>query len=179
MSWSLLGVNKLRSRLSKILLEQITAKLLSLIDEIEVKSSACRSRLNKLGDPRAILVDQQLYLFHISQAFQSLIKAAMNNTYNDLFFVDAKSELSYQKRIRAVMQNLNLDFADNIVRRGHCREITDSKDTSHIFKDVISIIRDRFIDHIQHLMKRIKGRELPGTFNPMIVSDLFLEQSTS
>lgn len=58
------------------------------------------------------------------------------------------------------MQNLNLDFADNIARRGHCREITDSKDTSHISKDVISITRDRFIDHIQHLMKRIKGREL-------------------
>jgi hypothetical protein len=178
MSRSLLGVNKLRSRLSKVLLEQITAKLSSLIDEIEVKSSACRSRLNKLGDPRAILADQQLYLFHISQAFQSLIKAAMDGTYNDLFFVDAKSGPGYQKRIRAVMQNLNLDFADNIARRGHCREITDSKDTSHISKDVISIIRDRFIDHIQHLMKRIKGRELPGTFNPMIVSDLFLEQST-
>ena len=27
-------------------------------------------------------------------------------------------------------------------------------------------------------MKRIKGRELPATFNSMIVSNLFLEQST-
>jgi len=178
MSRSLLGVNKLRSRLSKVLLGQIAAELPSLIDEIEVKSSACRSRLDKLGDPRATLADQQLYLFHISQAFQSLVKAAVDGTYNDPFFVDAKSGPGYQKRIRAVMQNLNLDFADNIARRGHCREITDSKDTSHISKDVISITRDRFIDHIQHLMKRTKGRELPGTFNPMIVSDLFLEQST-
>lgn len=77
-----------------------------------------------------------------------------------------------------MIQNLDLDFADNIARRGHCREVTDSKDTSHISKDVISITRDKFIDHIYHLMKRTKGRELPGTFNPMIVSDLFLEQST-
>ena len=179
MSRSLLGVNKLRSRLSKILLEQIAAELFSLIDEIEVKSSACRSRLNKLEDPRAILAEQQLYLFQLSQAFQSLVKAAVNDTYNDPFFDDTKSGSGYQKHIRAVIQNLNLDFADNIARRGHCREVIDSKDTSRIFKNVISIIRVEYIDHIQHLMKRIKGRELSGTFNSMIVSDLFLKQSTS
>ena len=28
------------------------------------------------------------------------------------------------------------------------------------------------------LMRRTKGRELPETFNPMIVEDLFLEQSS-
>ncbi|KAI9778547.1 MAG: hypothetical protein M1816_004023 [Peltula sp. TS41687] len=178
MSRSLLGVDKLRSRLSKVLLGQIAAELPSLIDEIGVKSSACRSRLDKLGDPRATLAEQQFYLFHLSQSFQSLVKAAVDGTYNDPFFEDAKSEPGYQKRIRAVMQNLNLDFADNIARRGHFREVTDSKDTGHISKDVIPITRDKFIDHIQHLMKRTKGRELPGTFNPMIVSDLFLEQST-
>ena len=179
MSRSLLGVEKLRSRLSKVLLGQIAAELPSLIDEIELKSGACRSRLDKFGDPRATLAEQQLYLFHLSQSFQSLVKAAVDGTYNDPFFGDAKSEPGYQKRIRAVMQNLNSNFAVNIARRGHCREVTDSKDTSHISKDVIPITRDKFLGHIQHLMKRTKGRELPGTFNPMIVSDLFLEQSTS
>lgn len=177
MSRSLLGVDKLRSRLSKVLLGQIAAELPSLIDEIDIKSSACGKRLDKLGDPRATLAEQQLYLFQLSQSFQSLVKAAVDGTYNDPFFGDAKSELGYQKRIRAVMQNLNLDFADNISRRGHCRKVTESKNTNHISKDVIPITRDKFIDHIQHLMKRTKGRELPGTFNPMIVSDLFLEQS--
>ena len=178
MSQSLLGVDRLRGRLSKVLLGQIAAELPSLIDEIELKSGACRSRLDKLGDPRTTMAEQQLYLIHLSQLFQSLVKAAVDGTYNDPFFGDAKSEPGYQKRIRAVMQNLNLDFAANIARRGHCREITDSKDTSHISKAVTPITRDKFIDHIQHLMKRTKGRELPGTFNPMIVSDLFLEQST-
>ena len=178
MSQSLLGINKLRSRLSKVLLGQIAAELPSLIDEIGVKSSACRSRLDKLGDPRATLAEQQLYLFHLSQTFQSLVKAAVDGTYNDPFFDDPKSGAGYQKRIRAVVQNLNLDFADNMARRGHCREIIDSKDTIHNSEGVILITRDKFFDHIQHLIKRTKGRELPGTFNPMIVSDLFLEQST-
>lgn len=128
-----------------------------MINEIEVKLGACRSRLDKLGDPRATLAEQQLYLFHLSQSFQSLVKAAVDGTYNDPFFRDGKSEPGYQKRIRAVMQNLNLDFADTIARRGHCCEVTNSKDTSHTSKDVTPITRDKFIDHIQHLMKRTKG----------------------
>jgi hypothetical protein len=60
--------------------------------------------LDKLGDPRATLAEQQLYPFHLSQLFQSLVKAAVDGTYNNPFFGDAKSEPGYQKRIRAVMQ---------------------------------------------------------------------------
>ena len=78
MSRSLLGFDKLRSRLSKVLLGQIAAELPSLIDEINIKSSACRNRLDKLGDPGATLAEQQLYLFQLSQSFQSLVKAAVD-----------------------------------------------------------------------------------------------------
>ena len=177
MSRSLLGVEKLRSRLSKVLLAQIAAELPSLIDEIEVKSIACRDRLARLGEPRATLAEQQLYLFQLSQSFQSLVKAAVDGTYNDPFFGDARSESGYQKRIRAVMQNLNQDFADDIASRGHRREITGSKNKGRIPTDVIALSRDEYIDHVKDLMKRTKSRELPGTFNPMVVSDLFLEQS--
>jgi hypothetical protein len=53
------------------------------------------------------VAEQQLYLLYISQSFQSLVKAAVDSIYNDLFFENAKTELGYQKRIRAVMQNLN------------------------------------------------------------------------
>ncbi|KAH0565504.1 hypothetical protein GP486_001098 [Trichoglossum hirsutum] len=178
-SQSLLGVDKLRSRLSKVLLGQIATELPSLIGEIEVKFNACRSRLDKLGEPRATLAEQRLYLVHISQSFQSLVKAAIDGTYNDPFFGDAKSDTGYQKRIRAVVQNLNLDFAEIIAKRGHYREITESKDTGHIHRGVLPITRDEFTKHIKSLMQRTRGRELPGTFNPMIVADLFLEQSTS
>ena len=177
LSRSLLGVDKLRSRLSKVLLGQIAAELPSLIDEIEIKSNACRSRLDKLGEPRATLDEQRRYLLHISQSFQSLVKASVDGTYNDPFFNSADSETGYQKRIRAVIQNLNLDFAEELARRGHRREITASKDTTRLSGGVVPVTRDEFLDHIQRLMRRTRGRELPGTFNPMIVADLFLEQS--
>ena len=175
-SRSLLGVDRLRNRLSKVLLGQIAVELPSLIDEIEIKSNACRNRLDKLGEPRATLDEQRRYLLHISQSFQSLVKASVDGTYNDPFFENAESEVGYQKRIRAVTQNLNLDFAEDIAKRGHCREIRSPKDTN-VCRGVVPVSRDEFLDHIQRLMLRTRGRELPGTFNPMIVADLFLEQS--
>ena len=182
LSRSLLGIDMLRKRLSKVLLGQIAAELPSLVSEIETKSEDCRHRLEQLGEPRATLEEQRLYLLHISQQFQSLIKAAVDGTYNDPFFGDAKSEPGYQKRIRAVVQNLNLDFAERIVKRGHHRQIVDvhseSTTATSVPEGVIAITREKFLDHIQHLMQRTRGRELPGTFNPMVVADLFLEQST-
>ena len=177
LSRSLLGVVKLRDRLSKVLLGQIASELPSLIDEIDIKSNACRSRLDKLGVPRATLDEQRGYLLQISQSFQFLVKASIDGTYNDPFFDHAESETGYQKRIRAVTQNLNLEFAEHFATRGHYREITNSKDAKLASRGVLSITRDEFLGHIQHLMQRTRGRELPGTFNPMIVADLFLDQS--
>ena len=78
-----------------------------------------------------------------------------------------------------MVQNLNLDFAEVIAKRGHQRQIVNSEsEKTSVPKGVTPITREGFLDHIQHLMNRTRGRELPGTFNPMVVTDLFLEQST-
>ena len=82
---SLVGVGTLRDRLSKVLLGQIATELPSLIDEIEVKINGCVNKLDKLGEPPATVAEQRLYLLHISQVFQSLVKAAVDSTYNDPF----------------------------------------------------------------------------------------------
>jgi GTPase SAR1 family protein len=174
---SVLGIDELRSRLSDVLLRQITSELPSLIEEIEGKYRSCHDRLKKLGEPRASLHEQRLHLVQISQSFQSLVNASVAGTYHQAFFDDAKSERGYQQRLRAVVQNLNQDFAKKLVKYGHYREITDSESSDLVPKRVLPITRDAFIAEIQMLMQRTRGRELPGSFNPMIVGDLFLEQS--
>lgn len=175
---SLLGINQLRERLSRVLLWQIAAELPSLISEIDFKSDACRSRLKRLGEPRATLEEQRLHLLRISQSFQSLAKAAVDGTYNDPFFEDPTSEAGYHKRMRAWIQNLNLSFAEDITKRGHRRELIDSPCSSLGSGGQVLTTRTEYLDHIHHLIQRTRGRELPGTFNPMIVADLFLEQSS-
>ncbi|KAF2804533.1 uncharacterized protein BDZ99DRAFT_491056 [Mytilinidion resinicola] len=142
-------------RLSKVLLAQVAAELPSLVDEIKKKTDACRSRLHRLGEPRATLEEQQLYLLHMT----------INGTYNDPFFENARSDTGYYKRVRAVIQNLNQVFAEDIARRGHRYEIINSPPTT---PNSGVTTRAKFIENIGHLMRRSRGRELPGTFNPII-----------
>ncbi|EGO58731.1 hypothetical protein NEUTE1DRAFT_78113 [Neurospora tetrasperma FGSC 2508] len=171
-----LGIDKLRERLSKVLLKQIASELPNVMEEIEAKFEACNAQIQKLGDPRAKEAEQRLYMYTLSQSFQSLVKAAVDGTYNHDFFKDAKTDTGYRQRIRAVVQTLNERFADEIASRGHHYAI----ETYHsrvVGDKMVLISEEKFIEHIECLLKRTKGRELPGTFNPMIVSDLFLEQA--
>ncbi|KAJ5471932.1 hypothetical protein N7539_008501 [Penicillium diatomitis] len=173
---SIVGITTLRGRLSTVLLSQIATELPSLIGEIEDKAGQCKTRLRQLGEPRVSIDEQKSYLMNIAQCVQELVKAAVDGTYNDNFFGDAYSSSGYQKRIRAIMQNSNEVFADDIDQTGHQRRIVEADGQQSPAKHQVDITREEYIEHICHLLKRTRGRELPGTFNPMIVRDLFLEQ---
>ncbi|KAF7551865.1 hypothetical protein G7Z17_g4710 [Cylindrodendrum hubeiense] len=178
LSHSTLGVKTLRERLSKLLFNQIAAALPTLIEEIRSKSEHCREQLAKLGPPRTSLEDQKLYLFQVSHSLQSLIKSAIDGTYIDPFFGDAMSPSGYQKRLRAVVQNLSHEFATELGSGGHRYEIALSPKKVNKNTGAEPFTREEFVDKIMKLMERSRGRELPGLFNPMIVSDLFKEQSS-
>ncbi|KAI0601197.1 P-loop containing nucleoside triphosphate hydrolase protein [Biscogniauxia sp. FL1348] len=176
---SMKGIDTLRRKLSDILLRQIASELPSLISEIDVGLEDCKGKLAELGEPRKTFQEQRRQLMMISQRFQGLVKSAIDGTYTDPFFGSAESKEGYHKRLRAVIQNLNREFADELIQHGHKRVVTteansESESTS---EGQVSITRDAFIDYIQNLMQRSRGRELPGRFNSMIVSDLFVEQS--
>ena len=172
-----LGIEHLRQRLSKVLLAQIVTELPSLIEEIEVKVDQCRHRLEQFGQARTTLNEQKAYLLQISQNFQGLVRAAVDGTYNDIFFDDAHSEMGYHKRLRAIAQNLNIEFAAKIRRDGHYWQVVRREPRAESALKIPKLItRKTYIDDIAKLMARTRGRELPGTFNPMIVKDLFSEQ---
>ncbi|KAJ8131769.1 hypothetical protein O1611_g1857 [Lasiodiplodia mahajangana] len=171
---TMLGVKELRTKLSEVLLGQIATELPSLITEIDDKLRECTGKLDGLGEPRATAHDQKLYLINISQTFQSLVYDAKTGTYTDPFFDKADTDLGYEQRLRAVIQNLNRDFAKKMKESGHARKIL-APNTSTAQQN--SVTRDAFIGEVQELMRRTRGRELPGRFNSLIVIDLFLEQS--
>ncbi|KUI71001.1 Interferon-induced GTP-binding protein Mx [Cytospora mali] len=176
---NLLGIFELRTRLSKVLMRQIAYELPSVIKELESKLKACREQLDKMGQPRTTTDEQRLYLVKVSQSFQTLTKASVDGIYTDVFFEDAESDRGYCQRIRAVIQMLNHRFAKDVEERGQYRQIVDHwlEDTEETSSDKTKrITRADFINYAQNLMLRTRGRELPGTFNPMIVTDLFKEQ---
>lgn len=173
----LVGVASLRVRLSRLLLGQIASELPSLIEEIKGKCEICQEQLQRLGEPRTTLEEQRSYLIQISQSFQLLVRAGVDGTYNDPFF-DMRSESGGSQRLRAVIQNLNEAFTEHIGMRGHRRHLSDSQSQGSPSDSQVVITRQDYIAHIEGLLKGTRGRELPGSFNPMIVKDLFLEQCT-
>lgn len=173
------GISTLRGKLSKILFDQIKAELRALVEDIEGKIGDCRIIMAKLGSSRSTLNQQRLFILQISQDFQAISKAAIDGSYGHQFFGDPRSENGYPKRLRAVIQNLNVEFAETMRLRGQHRRIVDGVvfcNTGRTTEPKI-ISRADFIDEIRDLLKITRGRELPGMFSPLIVGDLFYEQS--
>ncbi|GAW17592.1 hypothetical protein ANO14919_070510 [Xylariales sp. No.14919] len=170
---SMLGVKTLRTRLSEILLRQIATELPSLIKEIDDKLENCTDILSQLGEPRATEREQRLFLARIAEKFQYLIHDVRNGTYTDPFFEGAETERGYEQRLRAVIQQLNRDFASKMLQSGHARRIVSTVAANQSN----AVTRDQFVGEVQELMRRTRGRELPGRFNSLIVTDLFVKQS--
>lgn len=175
---SQLGVNNLRPRLSRVLLGQILTELPNLVRDVENELQSCKDRLQALGGPRSTILEQRTYLLSASQTFVDLMKDAVGGNYSDAFFGNSDSDAGYDKRLRAVAQCMLSDFADQMRRRGHAQKIVEeSVEPIPISSNPKVISKDEFLDTVLLRMRRSRGCELPGLFNPAIVGDLFFEQS--
>ena len=186
---NMVGISSLNGRLSKILLDQIKRYLPKLMEDIQSNIEECRAKLAKLGDGRGTAEEQRQFMLKLSQSFQALCRAAIDGNYDDRFFGDPSSDEEYGKRLRAVVQNLNLDFSGLMRKKGHHRAI-DSEITEECatrthglspksLSDLqpVAMSRADAIEWVRKLLVRSRGRELPGSFNPLLVSELFRDQS--
>ncbi|KAH0592650.1 hypothetical protein MHUMG1_09642 [Metarhizium humberi] len=169
-----LGVKSLRPKLSNVLKDQIIQQLPSFVQDIDTEITNCRNHLNRLGTARTTPAEQRRYLFQVSRDFTALMRAAVDGEYNNAFFGSAKSEAGYRKRLRARVQGSLTLFAGNLRQRGQKKIIVDSEDEAKIFRRQIT--RSAYMREVKDLMRRSRGRELPGTFNPLIIGELFVEQ---
>ncbi len=173
-----LGVAALRVRLSQVLHNQILKQLPGVLTDVTAGRQDCQHTLARLGTARAGTTEQRRYLLAISARFSSLVGAAVDGTYTDAFF-----RAQRDKRLRAVVQNTLTDFAEDMRLRGHAIVITEDRDINDNADDGNQdtnqprcISRSAYIKEVKALMKESRGRELPGTYNPLIVTELFSEQ---
>ncbi|EMD66037.1 hypothetical protein COCSADRAFT_170437 [Bipolaris sorokiniana ND90Pr] len=172
LSASQVGVHTLKPRLSKILKDHIVAQLPDVLTQIKNGIRECTERLDTLGASRATAQEQRRYLLQVSQSFSTLVRAAIDGQYSDPFFGDASTTEGYQKRLRAVLQNTLTDFAADMRKKGHTYTIVDEGPS----KLPYHISRSDYVVKVTKLLERSRGRELPGTFDPLIVGQLFHEQ---
>lgn len=176
LSRSQAGIESLRPRLSAVLKDHIISQLPGLITETQQSFDETSASLQRLGKARETLADQRRYLLHSSEIFTALIGHALNGVYVDPFFGDAMDDEGYQRRLRAVVQNRLSDFSETLEKTGMWKEIIDDgQDDIDLEEGQIS--RSTYLDEVQQRMRRSRGRELPGTFNPHIIGDLFYLQS--
>ncbi|KAJ4365361.1 hypothetical protein N0V95_000508 [Ascochyta clinopodiicola] len=172
LSSSHVGVHSLKVRLSKILKDHILSQLPDVLLQIKDGIHDCTKRLGELGTSRATPQEQRRYLLHVSQSFNTLVRAAIDGQYSDSFFGDASTADGYQRRVRAVLQNTLTEFAAVMRKKGHTYTIID--EGSATLPGQIS--RTDYVSKVAKLLERSRGRELPGTFDPLIVAQLFHEQ---
>ncbi|CAK7202892.1 hypothetical protein SEUCBS139899_005619 [Sporothrix eucalyptigena] len=179
-----LGINSLRPRLSTILMDQILAQLGPILEDVEKQMKECKLGLERLGTPRETVLEQRQYLTRVSSQFTDLVTAAVQGSYSNTSFfgsvltgdsLDSKADNCYHRRLRAVTQNRLAQFAKEMHDRGRTRAILGD----HFDKDKLGkgeIRRTDYIDEVKDVIVNSRGRELPGTFNPLVVSDLFRDQ---
>ncbi|KAI1263399.1 P-loop containing nucleoside triphosphate hydrolase protein [Xylariaceae sp. FL1019] len=170
-----LGAAALRTRLSNILHSQIMDQLPAVLEDIEMNIEQCEERIMKLGTSRVTDDEQRRYLFDVSMAFTSIMKAAIDGMYTGNFFsCGTDNSIDYKKRLRAVAQNILIEFAEEMRLQGHQRIIRDDDPSEPPNPRCIS--RSDYLKGVKVLMQQSRGCELPGTYNPLIVTQLFAEQ---
>jgi hypothetical protein len=169
LSPSQLGISALRLRLSLVLSDQILRQLPNVLEDVTEGLQGCKNILVKLGSARANVMEQRRYLLKLSSTFSDLVRAAVNGAYTDEFF-----RTSYERRLRAIVQNTLADFARDMRLKGHATTIFQGEAMGE--DKPYSVYRSSYIKEVMKLMKESRGRELPGTFNPLIVAELFSKQ---
>jgi GTPase SAR1 family protein len=188
---SCVGIDTLRTRLSMLLFEHVKQELPKLRRDLEEALRESRNQLDIMGNRRTQAHECKAYLTQLSLDFYELCKAAVNGHYEGTYFTaDADHAFnlaspSTVRRIRAVVQFMNVQFADNHRTTGHKYQI----DTSNTHKaptplsldtnDTLSPVRMNkagALAWVRSVLVRTRGRELVGNFNPLLVGELFWEQ---
>lgn len=179
------GIFSLRYRLSSVLMEQIGAELPEVIREIEEGIEVCRCKIKRLGSPRESSKDQRDFLIRLSGKVHDTTKEAVDGQYRDSFFDVGDVNMQKQKRLRSVVRDWLDQFAEDMTKRGHYQEIVEAP-TSALYPSKASldpmslpsrISKDVYLARLRPMIKDSRGRELSGTFNPLLIGPVFKQQS--
>ena len=195
------GIDALRLRLSRLLFEHVSQELPKLRTDLESAFVAAESQLVKLGNCRTSATECKIYLTQLSQSYYEICKAAVDGQYEGSFF-NSGSDLTFDitssaspttSRLRAMIQYKNHGFSKRIRIHGHKYQIDVSDSTvpqltigtlvtlekrSRQTILPVSMNKEKAREWVYAALVRTRGRELVGNFNPLLIGELFWEQSS-
>lgn len=209
---SSVGVEALRARLSTLLHRHLVQELPALKQEMKAKLRTTTDEIASLGERRGTLQEQKSMLTTVCQNINLIVRDALNGTYVDAFFNEGDMDASiYEganvRRFRALIQELNHRFAENVRLRGE-KYILRCEKPVVLNKKIPALREDRspldsidtddegdsddpdddlprprelsqmdFTNWVKKVILQCRGHELPGHVNPIVTSRLFWEQS--
>ncbi|KAI9739905.1 MAG: hypothetical protein M1818_004961 [Claussenomyces sp. TS43310] len=209
LSQDCVGIESLRIRLSQLLFEHVKQELPKLREDSHTAMRDAKCQLEALGDRRSTPQDCKAYLSQLSLNYYEVCKAAVKGHYEGTYFTDdvdvmfALQSPATIRRLRAVIQKMNSEFSDNLRQKGHKYQIgragpggneaQEPVNMALLPKLVQDIVPQAMPDstspiHLSdqqalrwagQVLIRTRGQELPGNFNPLLVGELFWEQSSN
>ncbi|KAI2613376.1 P-loop containing nucleoside triphosphate hydrolase protein [Hypoxylon sp. NC1633] len=174
---SQLGVASLRGRLRDVLWKQIQTGLPGVKADVQYGIKDCRIKLAQLGKARSTKREKHTYLQRISSDLSKLVQAAIDGVYADRFFESFPGQQdAYERRLRAHVQKILSEYAEKMRIDGHALEIVEDDLQPTRTSRGRYVMRERYLEEVKDLMAECRGRELPGTYNPLVVGDLFSRQ---
>jgi hypothetical protein len=150
-----IGINFLRSRLSKALFSQIRTELPRLVDDIESQILALKAVRGKLGPSRERHEQQLEFLISLSEMFQSICRDAVRGDYDHPFF---QEDSNSERRLCANVMNMHFDFAKRMRKDGASWLVEVGDEKNEKYRTRVTAIKEACI-----LLKRSRGREVSHT----------------
>ncbi|KAI0521232.1 interferon-induced GTP-binding protein Mx [Xylaria bambusicola] len=184
------GIDTLRTRLSVLLFEHVKHEFPRFGRDLRFALRDAQDERNRLGAARSTPVECRAYLSRLSMGYYELCKAAVNGNYEGSFFhFGSNEEFSWNSkgsiaRLRAMVQDLNAEFTRDLQQWGHKFDIKSLEDdevepvTSDPDPNPIPLSRKNALEWARKVLVRTRGKELVGSLNPLLVAELFWEQSS-
>ena len=198
------GIDALRARLSQLLFEHIRTELPKLLVDTDRRLQCDEGNLELLGNSRASLEECRRYFTHLCMDCHDITKSALVGVYHHAYFKSELAQASPQApnssdRLRATLQNSNAEFSNDFHAFGHKYQFPSdprpgnvkaiSSTSSNKAQQVSSqkrpvahrtpkvLTETEALEWVEQMLKRSRGTELAGNFNPHLVAELFWEQS--
>ena len=183
------GVSTLRMRLSGLLFDHIKRELPNLKQDLDAALSDTAIQVGKLGSHRSTAQDCRRFLTSLSMTCSEITSAAIGGQYEGPYFeLDSSTDFDLLdpnclRRLRAAVQFANREFTDKVHHKGakYVFVSDTTKVQSHnkvaATNEPIRVTEDEAVEWVKRVLIRSRGREPIGSYNPLIIGELFWEQS--
>lgn len=166
-----IGIAALGSFLGHILYEHSHSEFPAVVEEFKNLSLSIQSELERIGLSRQTVSEQRQFLIRIATEYQQEVDKALKGNYNPE--IESQSPI----KLRMHLRKLSEQFAKSMTTRGHTKAFRTTRDT--VDAEFAGRRSDENIyDWIRRSYLESRGSELPGTVNPLVLENLFREQST-